>query len=213
VLDIGAGAGELNAYHLRGRVREVIGADLDPRVQTNPLLDRGIVGDATALPLEDQSVDLAFSIYMMEHAARPVSFIREIRRVLRPGGFYLALTPNLYHYVCQISRLTPQWFHKWLRRRLYHVEQDDTFDTHYLLNTRAELRRRFEREGFQTLLMKTIEIRPNCLTFSLPTFLAGAFYERVVNRSEGWADWRVNILCGFRKPAGPQQAGCHVGSR
>jgi len=201
VLDIGAGAGELNAYQLRGRVREIIGVDLDPRVQTNPLLDRGIVGNATALPLEDRSVDLAFSIYMMEHVARPASFIREIRRVLRPGGFYLALTPNVRHYVCLASRITPECFHRWFRRRHMNVNEDDTFGTYYRLNTRSDLRRQFEAHGFKTRRLTSLEIQPNYLTFSLPTFLVGAFYERVVNRSEGWADWRVNILCAFEKPA------------
>ncbi len=51
------------------------------------------------------------------------------------------------------------------------------------------------------------------LTFSLSSLPPGTLHERLVNRTEGLADLRVNLLCGFRKSAGPQQAGCHVGSR
>src|SRR5262249_37660129 len=62
VLDLGAGAGLLNTYALKGRVRQLVGVDLDPRVVDNPLLDRGVVGDLAALPFADDSFDLAFSI-------------------------------------------------------------------------------------------------------------------------------------------------------
>lgn len=200
VLDIGAGAGELSSYQLRGRCREIVGVDLDPRVCSNPLLDRGIQADAARLPLEDAAFDVVFSIYVLEHVADPVRFVAEVRRVLRPGGVYLALTPNLYHYVCLISRLTPNWFHGWFRRRHYGVHESDTFATYYRLNTRGDLRRHFEAQGFQALCLQTLEISPNYLSFSLPTFLAGVFYERLVNCTEGWADLRVNILACFRKP-------------
>jgi len=59
VLDIGAGAGNANTYALKGRCREIVGVDLDPRVAGNPLLDRGVVADACRLPFPDESFDVA----------------------------------------------------------------------------------------------------------------------------------------------------------
>src|SRR5437868_2553682 len=71
VLDIGAGAGELNAYALKGRVRKIVGVDIDPRVTTNPLLDAGLSADIYALPFRANSFDVVFSIYVLEHVDRP----------------------------------------------------------------------------------------------------------------------------------------------
>lgn len=63
VLDLGAGAGELNAYSLKGYVRQIVGIDLDPRVTQNPLLDAGLRADVYALPFQTESFDIVFSIY------------------------------------------------------------------------------------------------------------------------------------------------------
>lgn len=37
VLDVGAGAGELFPYSLKGRVKDMVGVDVDPRVKANPM--------------------------------------------------------------------------------------------------------------------------------------------------------------------------------
>lgn len=200
VLDVGAGAGERNRYQLRGHCKEIIGLDLDPRVRTNPLLDRGVLGDAVRMPFPAETFDLAFSIYVLEHVAGPAGFVAEVNRVLKPGGHFLAITPNRWHYVAWLSMLTPANFHRWFRRKHYQVAEPDTFETWYRLNTRADLHRHFTRGGFETVRLDTVETSPNYLTFCLPAFLAGALYERLVNRSQSLADLRVNLLCVFRKP-------------
>ena len=116
VLDIGAGAGELNGYNYRGRVKRVVGIDLDPRVTENPLLDQGVVGSAYELPFADNSFDLAFCIYVLEHIDKSQCFADEVARVLKPGGVFLCLTPNKFHYVPLIASMTPHNFHEWYNR-------------------------------------------------------------------------------------------------
>src|SRR4051812_48594143 len=65
VLDFGAGRGagyieDHAGYHaklrtLRGKVRQVIGADVDPIVEKNPMLDRALVLDQSgSIPLPDE---------------------------------------------------------------------------------------------------------------------------------------------------------------
>ena len=71
VLDAGAGAGDLFTYELKGKVAEMIGVDLDPRVESNSQLDRGLRADLTEIPLDDESVDVIFSRYVLEHVAEP----------------------------------------------------------------------------------------------------------------------------------------------
>ena len=160
VLDMGAGGGELNAYDFKGRVRRIVGIDLDPRVADNPLLDEGLVGDLTALPFEDHSFDVAFCIYVLEHVDQPERFIQEVRRVLCPGGMFLALTPNRRHYVPLLARMLPDRFHRWYNRKRGRDEAD-TCPTVYRLNTRGNLIRQFEDAGFDLREFRMIESMPH----------------------------------------------------
>ncbi len=198
VLDVGAGTGEYRDYQLRGRCKEIVGVDIDPRVMKNPLLDRGEVADVRRLPFSDNTFDLAFSIYVLEHLEDPLSFVKEIYRVLKPGGHFLALTPNLFHYVSIIAWLTPTSFHRW-HNKIRDWGHVDNFPTFYRLNTRRKLVKQFNDAPFKTVSIHTIEVKPHYLTFSTPTFLIGAAYERLVNSSDIFSALRVNIICTFRK--------------
>jgi SAM-dependent methyltransferase len=200
VLDVGAGAGELNAYDLKGRVQHIAGVDFDPRVTTNPLLDSGIRLDSPTLPFGDNTFDLAFSIYVLEHVEQPAQFASELHRVLKPGGVFLSLTPNLRHYVPVIAALTPLSFHKWFNERRGRPGED-TFPTYYRLNTPGAQRRVFQSAGFHSESVTMFETQPNYLTFSTATFLAGVVYERVVNSSCWLSPLRVNIISAFQKPS------------
>lgn len=207
VLDIGAGAGERNRYSLRGRCREVVGVDVDPRVAANPLLDRGVCAEVTRLPFPDESFDIAFAIYVLEHVAEPNQFVPEVWRVLKPGGVFLSLTPNRWHYVAIAASLTPTSFHKWYNRKRGRG-YEDTFPTVYRLNSRREQREIFAQHGFATEEVRAFEIQPKYLMFSLPTFLVGAAYERLVNATPSLEGLRVNLLSTFRKLGdGRQQQG------
>lgn len=198
ILDIGAGAGELNGYNYRGRVKRVVGIDLDPRVTENPLLDHGVVGSAYELPFADNSFDLAFCIYVLEHIDKAQCFADEVARVLKPGGVFLCLTPNKFHYVPLIASMTPHSFHEWYNRWRGRADED-TFPTCYRLNSRGDMRRHFGTAGFDRCDMEMVEAPPNYLMFSVPTFLAGAAYQRVVGGTRLLQDLRVNIIGRFQK--------------
>ena len=126
VLDAGAGAGDLFSYDLKNRVREIVGVDLDLRVETNPQLHRGISANLESIPLEGESFDIVFSRYVLEHVTYPAKFLGEMHRVLKPGGRFLFLTPNKKHYVALGARFTPQKFHLWFNRKRGR-EEADTF--------------------------------------------------------------------------------------
>ena len=96
-LDSGSGAGAL-AFALAPHVREVVAVDLVPE-----LLEQGrkrgeqfpnvtfVEGDATALPFEPYSFDLAGSLRTLHHIARPELTVAELARVTRPGGRVLVV--------------------------------------------------------------------------------------------------------------------------
>jgi SAM-dependent methyltransferase len=52
------------------------------------------VGDVTALPDEDATYDVVCSFETIEHLPDREAFVREIARVLRPGGVFVCSTPR-----------------------------------------------------------------------------------------------------------------------
>lgn len=73
---------------------------------------------AEDMPLGDASVDFLFCINALDHCSRPARVVREIRRVLKPGGRAL-LSFYVYSRLGDPSephRLTPAWAWRQLHR-------------------------------------------------------------------------------------------------
>ncbi len=154
VLDLGAGRGQWaiepapamrrRVRHLKGRVQEVVGCDVDPVVLDNPTLDRAVVTEQGApLPFDDDSFDLVVADYVLEHVAREdvEGFVAEVVRVLRPGGWFAARTPNKWGLIGLGARTVPNRWHTRVLRRLQPSRKDvDVFPTRYSMNTRRALR-------------------------------------------------------------------------
>jgi dolichol-phosphate mannosyltransferase len=97
VLDIGCGYGEF-LNHVRSARR--VGVDMNPdsaaALEAGVEFHHGDVRDLSFLP--DASVDVAFTSNLMEHLPSKgdvEAMVGEARRVLRPGGHFIALGPNL----------------------------------------------------------------------------------------------------------------------
>lgn len=61
LLDVGAGAGIVQAMNFRRLAGRLCGVDLDPRVSDNPFLDEGRVSDAGEIPYPSASFDVMFA--------------------------------------------------------------------------------------------------------------------------------------------------------
>lgn len=72
-----------------GMVKEAVGRAESVGRWRRP---RGQVADAAALPFEDESFDLVLAMHMLYHLSDPAAGVREIARVLRPGGMAVAAT-------------------------------------------------------------------------------------------------------------------------
>ena len=90
ILDVGCGTRPYE--HLFSRAAEVVGFDLPD----NPRAD--LHGSIDSLPVEDASFDVALCIQVLEHVPDPAAAIRELRRVVRPGGRVLLSTHGVYPY-------------------------------------------------------------------------------------------------------------------
>jgi ubiquinone/menaquinone biosynthesis C-methylase UbiE len=198
VLDAGAGAGDKFQYGLKEFTTSVVGVDLDPRVRQNPQLSEGVVGDVTSTAFASESFDLVFARYVLEHVQQPALFLREMNRVLKPGGSLLFLTPNKWHYVVLIARMTPDWFHVWYNKRRGRSESD-TFPTVYRLNSGRSIRKECLAAGFAEKELYYKECCPNYLMFSRIVFLLGVAYERMLNSSELFRHFRVNVVGWYVK--------------
>ena len=96
VLDVGAGPGTITADFARlvapGRV---VGVDAAADVVAKATADTASLGlenlefavaDAYALEYADASFDLAHAHQVLQHVTDPVAMLREMRRVVKPGG-------------------------------------------------------------------------------------------------------------------------------
>ena len=193
VLDAGAGRGVMYPYDYREIAGRMAGADTDPAVMENASLTDAAVADLAHLPYEDATFDLVFSKYVFEHLDRPQDVMRELRRVLRPGGHLLVHTPNRWHYVAMFATITPTRFHSWFNAKRGRVEAD-TFPTRYRANDRTTLERLAAATGLRVVDVMLLETKPDYLYFHPLAYRAGIAFERVVNRWPALARFRVQII-------------------
>lgn len=109
MVDLGCGSGHL-LRELSERFDQRIGLDVS-RTRLDTLADGETDGwefreaDLNGLfPLADASADAIIANQVIEHILDPVKFVREIHRVLRPGGRCVMTTPNI-RYVKNIAHL------------------------------------------------------------------------------------------------------------
>ena len=202
ILDLGAGPGKQGAVSFRGNVRAVVGIDCHPCIRENRWIDHRVLGLAQYLPFGSASFEMVLSDWALEHFAQPREIASEVFRVLRPSGLFAFRTGNIRHYSYAIAASTPYWFHRLVANRVRALPPDETppHPTYYLMNTREAVRECLLGVGFIEQQLVMIEPEPSYLMVSVPSFLIGVTYERLVNRVKGLAGVRACILGCFRKP-------------
>ena len=146
VLEIGTGKGGL-MKHLLDDDHAVFGVDYDRYVVTEGRKLYGnlpiVIGDGNNLPFPDNHFDIVMSFDVFEHIPDSDEHLGEIRRVLKNNGYYLIQTPN---------RWTNMLFEPIRFSRKYGIRNTFSFlkyPHHCSLHNYWQLRRRFEKNGFQ----------------------------------------------------------------
>lgn len=153
VVDLGCGRGanaqtedpiplRKNLRIIKGKVKKVIGIDVDPVGHENPSIDEfRLIEPGKPWPLENASVDLIFSDLVLEHVEDPEMYFSEVERVLAPGGYLCLRTTNLNGYVAIANKIIPEKYHDRILQSAYAKYQPcDKFPAVYRCNTPRALR-------------------------------------------------------------------------
>ena len=128
VLDDGCGGGGMTVSFAE-ESDSVVGIDLSDRFAAAGTVlarEKGVANicfartDGQALPFRGDAFDTVFSHAVIEHVADPLAYLREIRRVLKPGGLvFLQTAPYLAPSGAHLPRLKfPVPYYLFLGRRI-----------------------------------------------------------------------------------------------
>lgn len=95
--------------------------------------------------IESDIYDAAFANFVMEHVPDLRLASREIFRVLKPNGRFIATVPNVLAPEFCFAKITPLWFHKLLQR------ENGAFETYYSYRSIDDLTMIFESSGFKMI--------------------------------------------------------------
>ena len=144
-------------------------------------------------------MDVVAARSVMEHVKDPDRAWAEIRRVLKPGGRFVFLTPQLWDYASIAAKLVPNRFHPFVVNKVEGRAMEDTFPVHYKCNTVGAVRRLAARHGFRVETVRRLNQYPCYLMFSPTLFLLGAAFERITSRWEILGALRGWLLVSLRK--------------
>lgn len=142
ILEIGCGIGSI-VSELSKEGHDITGTDISGEAISYGLKKYGDikleVQAAEEIQFEGETFDVVLSFDLFEHIAASDKHLREVSRILRPGGYYLFQTPNKYS-----NAIFETLLHRSLKWRRAHPS----------LHTPGQLRRRLARHGFETRFIK-----------------------------------------------------------
>lgn len=187
VVDLGGGRNCAYAKDVQppGRIK-LIAVDISPdELALNKDVDETRVADVSErLPLPDASVDFITSQALLEHVDGVPMAIREMARVLRPGGTTLHLVPCRYSVFGIAARLLPFDPLLWLTRKAipWYRHGAFGFKVYYDHCYPSALERQFQAAGFSHVDVRLSWSCDNFFIGMFPVYLLHALYEQAVRR-------------------------------
>ena len=97
-LDVGCGKMPYKEYILKNSsVNEYVGLDIESALIYDENCSPDLLWDGNKIPLEENSFDCAFATEVLEHCPEPEVVLKEVLRVLKPGGHFFFTVPFLWN--------------------------------------------------------------------------------------------------------------------
>lgn len=202
ILDIGCGHTDFlrTAYE---KTPHVYGIDPDENaLQKNVLIKNKFACEASNMPFENNFFDMAVCAWVFEHFGNPLAALREINRVLVPGGKMIFLTPNAWNYNVWIIRAIPERFHDFFTKKLYGRQEGDTYPKQYKINTPGKIEKLFSAAGFSKSQI-ILNGDPSYISFNKPLFAFARMIEWMLS-SKLLRSMRVHIIGVYEKASNSQ---------
>lgn len=200
VLDVGCGHDAYVIRKLAAFCRVPIGMDI---CDLSKIKDNNHIylfeGDLANIAARDNSIEAVISRSVLEHVKDPIKVYQEIHRILKPDGYFIFLTPNLYDYASVIAKLIPNRFHNKIVKMIEGRDEHDTFPTYYRANTKRTILNLAKSTGFKVVTISMLGQYPSYLTFNPLLFLMGTAYDKIICRYEFLSCLRGWILCVLQK--------------
>jgi len=155
-----------------------------------------VTGRGEDLPFAAESFDLIVSLWVLEHLRTPEIVFSQVQRVLRPGGHFVFLTPNLRNPLLAFNRLgraLPQ-LQRRLVPRLYGRVEADTFPVQYRANTERAIRALAGGAGLEVAELRVVP-DPTYLAFNGLMFRASVISDGLLP-----ASWGIHLLGDLTRP-------------
>ncbi len=179
VLDLGCGRGGL-IEQLDHPPSLITGVDPDWLSLSEHRLtsiDR-VAASGTHLPFGSESFDLVLASWLFEHLSNPAGMLRQVHRLLKPGGAIIFITPNGRHPIAYLNRLLGRLagVQRLIVSSLYGREGEDTFPTVYRANTIDQLTELCSQTGLAQITLTAVP-DPTYLAFTNGLFRLACLLE------------------------------------
>ena len=95
VLDLACGIMPYKEHLMSDEIENYIGVDLKPSEYHHDVKP-DFYWNGTEIPLEDSSVDFVLATEFLEHYFDTATILKEIKRVLKPGGVFFFTVPGIW---------------------------------------------------------------------------------------------------------------------
>jgi ubiquinone/menaquinone biosynthesis C-methylase UbiE len=197
LLDAGCGHSKTleNQYK---RCSRVIGIDLDKEgLEKNKLIDEKYYADMGMIPVDDSSIGIYTSAWVLEHVENPIEVVDEAYRVLEKEGFFIFIAPNKNSIYALLVRLIPHKFHEIVTTKLYGRGDGDTFKAFYKMNSEKDLDQLFDKDRFEKISI-IFNDDPKYFGFSKYTQFFARIWHRFIMKDR-FAKFRVHIIGVYKK--------------